>query len=66
MTFASGKKLFIYFKYILFSSTLKLTTPTYGDLNHLVSATMSGVTTCLRFPGQLNAGKFIKYGLYIL
>ncbi|XP_042521620.1 tubulin beta chain-like [Dipodomys spectabilis] len=34
---------------------LKLPTPTYGDLNHLVSATMSGVTTCLRFPGQLNA-----------
>ena len=33
--------------------TLKLTTPTYGDLNHLVSATMSGVTTCLRFPGNL-------------
>jgi len=35
--------------------TLKLSTPAYGDLNHLVSATMSGVTTCLRFPGQLNA-----------
>merc|ERR1712241_1141250 len=35
--------------------TLKLTTPTCGDLNHLVSAAMSGVTTCLRFPGQLNA-----------
>jgi tubulin beta len=50
--------------------TLKLTTPTYGDLNHLgmwhtlfirsirlftVSMCMSGVTTCLRFPGQLNA-----------
>jgi tubulin beta len=40
--------------------TLKLTTPTYGDLNHLVSVTMSGVTmsgvtTCLRFSGQLNA-----------
>ena len=34
--------------------TLKLTTPTYGDLNHLVSATMSGVTTCLRFPGQVH------------
>jgi len=33
--------------------TLKLTTPTYGDLNHLVSATMSGITTCLRFPGQV-------------
>lgn len=35
--------------------TLKLPTPTYGDLNHLVSMTMSGITTCLRFPGQLNA-----------
>ena len=35
--------------------TLKLTTPTYGDLNHLVAAGMSGVTTCIRFPGQLNA-----------
>jgi tubulin beta len=34
--------------------TLKLSTPTYGDLNHLVSTTMSGVTTCLRFPAQLN------------
>merc|ERR1712196_555930 len=29
--------------------TLKLTTPTYGDLNHLCSACMSGVTCCLRF-----------------
>ncbi|VAI80059.1 unnamed protein product [Triticum turgidum subsp. durum] len=35
--------------------TLKLTTPTFGDLNHLISATMSGVTCCLRFPGQLNS-----------
>ena len=35
--------------------TLKLKSPTYADLNHLVSYTMSGVTTCLRFPGQLNA-----------
>merc|ERR1711881_542956 len=34
--------------------TLKLTTPTYGDLNHLVSAALSGLTCCLRFPGQLN------------
>merc|ERR1712142_1314408 len=34
--------------------TLKLTTPTYGDLNHLVSAAMSGGTCGLRFPGQLN------------
>ncbi|KAI9197070.1 tubulin beta-4 chain [Polychytrium aggregatum] len=35
--------------------TLKLTNPSYGDLNHLVSSVMSGITTCLRFPGQLNA-----------
>jgi tubulin beta len=35
--------------------TLKLSTPTYGDLNYLVSLVMSGVTTCLRFPGLLNS-----------
>ena len=35
--------------------TLRLNTPTYGDLNHLVSLTMSGITTSLRLPGQLNA-----------
>ena len=35
--------------------TLKLTTPTYGDLNHLVSMVMSGTTCSLRFPGQLNS-----------
>ena len=34
--------------------TLKLTTPTYADLNHLASAAMSGVTCSFRFPGQLN------------
>jgi len=35
--------------------TLKLTTPTYGDLNHLVSVSIAGCTSCLRFPGQLNS-----------
>eukprot|EP01114_Cavostelium_apophysatum_P005378 TRINITY_DN162_c0_g1_i1.p1 TRINITY_DN162_c0_g1~~TRINITY_DN162_c0_g1_i1.p1 ORF type:complete len:451 (+),score=157.87 TRINITY_DN162_c0_g1_i1:98-1450(+) len=35
--------------------TLKLTTPGYSDLNHLVSSVMSGITCCLRFPGQLNS-----------
>ena len=35
--------------------TLKLYDPSYGDLNHLVSVAMSCVTTCHRFPGQLNA-----------
>jgi tubulin beta len=28
--------------------TLKLNAPAYGDLNHLVSIVMSGITTCLR------------------
>ncbi|KAF8566865.1 hypothetical protein P879_04519 [Paragonimus westermani] len=37
------------------TKTLRLSKPTFGDLNHLVSMTMSGVTTSLRFPGQLNA-----------
>jgi len=35
--------------------TLKLTDPTYGDLNHLVSMVMSGITASFRFPGQLNS-----------
>ncbi|KAN0060129.1 Tubulin beta chain (Beta tubulin) [Thecaphora frezii] len=41
--------------YTICNKTLKLDAPTYGDLNHLVSMVMSGVTTCLRFPGQLNS-----------
>ncbi|KAI5456856.1 tubulin beta chain [Mariannaea sp. PMI_226] len=36
-------------------STLKLSSPSYGDLNQLVSLVMSGVSTSLRFPGQLNS-----------
>ncbi|KAL1924729.1 uncharacterized protein VTP21DRAFT_4383 [Calcarisporiella thermophila] len=35
--------------------TLKLANPSYADLNNLVSNVMSGVSTSLRFPGQLNA-----------
>ena len=41
--------------YDLCFRSLKVSRPTYGDLNHLISLTMSGLTTCLRFPGQLNA-----------
>ncbi|KAK2576968.1 hypothetical protein KPH14_011932 [Odynerus spinipes] len=37
------------------TETLKLASPTYGDLNYLISNCMSGITTCFRFPGQLNA-----------
>jgi tubulin beta len=35
--------------------TLKMENPSYSDLNHLVSTAMSGITCCLRFPGQLNS-----------
>jgi tubulin beta len=41
--------------YSICKRSLKIEAPTYNDLNHLVSMTMSGITTCLRFPGQLNA-----------
>lgn len=41
--------------YDICQKTLKLPQPTHADLNHLVSAVMSGVTTCLRYPGQLNS-----------
>ncbi|KAK8785110.1 hypothetical protein V5799_008524 [Amblyomma americanum] len=37
---------------------LNLTTPTYGDLNRLVAATMSGATTCLR---KKYSGSFVEW-----
>lgn len=41
--------------YNICSNTLKLSQPSYNDLNSLVANVMSGVTCSLRFPGQLNA-----------
>ncbi|EDV99542.1 probable tubulin beta chain CG32396 [Drosophila grimshawi] len=35
---------------------LKIPMSGYEHINHIVALTMSGLTTCLRFPGQLNAG----------
>jgi len=35
--------------------TLKLTTPTFADLNHLVGCVTTGITSSMRFPGQLNS-----------
>ena len=35
--------------------TLKLTTPTYGDLNHLVSLTMSGEASFIAVSASRNA-----------
>jgi len=36
-------------------NTLKLNKPDFGILNQLVARVMSGITCCLRFPGQLNS-----------
>lgn len=41
--------------YNICQKTLKLNQPSYVDLNNLVSSVMSGVTTSLRYPGQLNS-----------
>ncbi|CCH41735.1 yubulin beta chain [Wickerhamomyces ciferrii] len=41
--------------YDICMNTLKKPQPSYDDLNHLVSSVMSGVTTSLRYPGQLNS-----------
>eukprot|EP00122_Pirum_gemmata_P021564 Pgem_evm1s20081 len=41
--------------YDIAKNTLKMKDPCYVDLNKMVSKVMSGVTTCLRFPGQLNS-----------
>jgi len=41
--------------YEICKTTLKIAQPSYADLNHLVSQVMSGVTSGLRFPGQLNS-----------
>lgn len=40
--------------YDICHNTLKLCYPTLNDLNHLIAMTMAGVTTCFRYPGQLN------------
>lgn len=41
--------------YDICTRTLKIPQPSYTELNRLVSSVMSGVTTTLRFPGQLNS-----------
>ncbi len=41
--------------YDICHNTLKVKNPSYDKLNGLVALVMSGVTTCLRFPGQLNS-----------
>lgn len=41
--------------YDICQNSLKIGNPSYSDLNHIISFVESGITTSLRFPGQLNA-----------
>lgn len=34
--------------------TLRINKPQFSDLNHILSIAMSGITTCFRFPAELN------------
>ncbi|KIM57414.1 hypothetical protein SCLCIDRAFT_1219461 [Scleroderma citrinum Foug A] len=45
--------------------TLKIKTPTFDDLNQIISRVMCGVSTSLRFPGQLN-GDLRKLGMNLI
>lgn len=40
--------------YDISTRALKLSAPAYSDMNHIVAVAMSGITSSLRFPGQLN------------
>lgn len=40
--------------YNISKNTLKICQPAIDDLNHLVSMMMVGISTCFRYPGQLN------------
>lgn len=41
--------------YDICNRSLRIKTPSYSDMNSLISKTMSGVTCSLRYPGQLNS-----------
>ena len=45
--------------YDICQRTLKLSQPSYNDLNHLVSSVMSGVTTSLRYPCLLYTSRCV-------
>ncbi|KAN0092610.1 Tubulin/FtsZ, GTPase domain containing protein [Tylopilus felleus] len=45
--------------------TLKIKSPNFDDLNQLISKVMCGVSTSLRFPGQLN-GDLRKLGMNLI
>jgi len=51
--------------YNISHNVLKQNTPTYSELNWLISCVMAGVTSSLRFPGKLN-GDLRKLGVNLI
>ncbi|PPQ74603.1 hypothetical protein CVT24_004192 [Panaeolus cyanescens] len=51
--------------YNICTNTLKVKTPNFSDLNNLIARVMCGVSTSLRFPGQLN-GDLRKLGMNLI
>merc|ERR1719161_2168955 len=51
--------------YNISHNVLKQNSPTYADLNYLISCVMAGVTASLRFPGKLN-GDLRKLGVNLV
>ncbi|KAF9448548.1 beta-tubulin 2 tubb2 [Macrolepiota fuliginosa MF-IS2] len=51
--------------YDICQGTLKIKSPTFENLNNLISRVMCGVSTSLRFPGQLN-GDLRKLGMNLI
>lgn len=41
--------------YDIYKRTRGQDNPSYGGLNQMISAAISGITTCFRYPGQLNS-----------
>ena len=39
----------------ILTKTLRLPSGTYGDINQILAQVMIGVTTCFRFPGEIDA-----------
>ncbi|KAF8135192.1 beta-tubulin [Boletus edulis] len=52
-------------RYDIAGRTLKIKNPSFDDLNQLISKVMCGVSTSLRFPGQLN-GDMRKLGMNLI
>ncbi|KAG6853313.1 Tubulin beta-2 chain [Blastosporella zonata] len=51
--------------YDISTSALKIASPTFEHLNDLIARVMCGVSTSLRFPGQLN-GDLRKLGMNLI